>query len=279
MAPRTRRKINRRAWVWLVAAILVCRAVLAGETIENARPMAGEAVFPVDETLSYSISWAGIHCGHMEITSFVDSGPDGDLVYRIVVLSRTTKFFDGIYRVRSRLDSYFDPRRMTSIRYEEHSLEKKKRKDDVWTVDLEANELVRTKNGETNRFPIEVERANDPLAFIYRLRTMDTAVGEEFTLGLMTSKGAVETVARATKHKKVRTKMGKCDAVAVIPEPRDEMMFSKSGSMVVWIDRAEPKRPCKIEFDLAFGKLVASLKSARSAADVDVGADWEHWGD
>ncbi len=56
-------------------------------------------------------------------------------------------------------------------------------------------------------------------------------------------------------------------------------MFSKSGSMVVWIDRAEPKRPCKIEFDLSFGKLVASLKKAGSAPGDDFGADWEHWGD
>ena len=53
------------------------------------------------------------------------------------------------------------------------------------------------------------------------------------------------------------------------PEPRDEMMFSKSGSMVVWIDREEPNRPCRIEFDLSFGTLVASLKSAAAGGRAD----------
>ena len=66
---------------------------------------------------------------------------------------------------------------------------------------------------------------NDPLAFIYRLRMMDTGIGHETVLGLMTSRGAVETVARVTGHKKIKTKMGKCDAASVVPEPRDEMML------------------------------------------------------
>lgn len=279
MVLRIRPLINRRAWMWLVTSILVCGVGFAGETGENPTTAEGETVFPVDEKLLYSISWMGVHCGHMEIGSFVENGPDGEPMYRITVLTRTTKFFDGIHRVRSRLDSFFDPRLMSSVRYEEHSVEKKKRKDETWLVDLEAKEVVRTKNGETTSIPVEVDRAYDPLAFIFRLRTMDTEVGEEITLGLMTSKGAVETVVRATEHKRVRTKMGKCDAVAVIPEPRDEMMFSKSGSMVVWIDRSEPKRPCKIEFDLSFGKLVASLKETGPAPADDFGADWEHWGD
>jgi hypothetical protein len=247
----------------------------AGRALE-ADPI--EEVFPVGERLSYAVSWMGIHCGEMEITSFVENDPERGAVYRIVVLMRTTRFFDGIYRVRSRLDSFVDPIRMSSFRYEEHSLEKKRRKDEVWVVDRAAREVVRTKNGETTRIPIEIEQAFDPLAFVFRLRTFDVDEGEEMVLGLMTSKGAVETVARATTRKTVRSKMGPCDAVGVVPEPRDRMMFSKSGSMVVWIDRSVPHRPCRLEFDLSFGKLVASLRShgpAHGGAEIE---PWESWG-
>jgi len=276
---RIRRSIDRQAWICFFALILACRVVFAGEGAENEAPTNPDVVYPVGERLSYAISWMGIHCGEMEITSFVDTEAVGGPIYRIVVLARTTKFFDGVYRLRSRLDSYFDPRRMTSIRYEERSIERKKRKTEVWLVDLENQEVVRTKNGNETRIPIEVERANDPLAFIFRLRTMSTEIGHETAIGLMTSKGALDTVARVTKHKKIRTKMGKCDAAAVIPEPRDEIMFSKSGSMVVWIDRHEPHRPCKIEFDLSFGTLSASLRSAEVAPEGGVGENWENWGD
>ena len=89
----------------------------------------------------------------------------------------------------------------------------------------------------------------------------------------------VEIVARATEVKTIKTKMGKVDAVAVIPEPGDETKLKKSGSLVVWIDRVEPHRPCKIEFDLAFGKLVASLRTAETVPVGNVGDDWQHWGE
>jgi hypothetical protein len=276
MGPRVRKSVGGRG-AFLVVLALICPPMPGAEPEPPRSPPAGTP-YPFNEQLTYAVSWAGIHCGEMEITSFRERDSGGDATYRIVVLIRTTRFFDGIYRVRSRLDSYVDPVLMSSVRYEERSVEKKKRKEDVWVVDLENNQVIRTKNGNESRIPIEVDRAFDPLAFIYRLRAMETEVGEERLLGLMTSKGAVETVVKATRGKEVRTKMGKCDAVAMVPQPRDEMMFSKSGGMVVWIDRAPPHRPCRIEFDLSFGKLVASLREASSATAADVFEDWENWG-
>ncbi len=275
------RPLKLRVWLCIAASILTCQLALGADGAGSEPQKAAETpiVFPINERLSYAISWSGVHCGEMQITSYIDKEAAGGPIHRIVVLTRTTKFFDGIYRLRSRLDSYFDPRRMTSIRYDENSREKKRRKSETWIVDLEAMEIVRTKNGEETRLPIDVDRANDPLAFIYRLRAMDTEIGQENVLGLMTSKGAVETVARVTGHKKIKTKMGKCDAASVVPEPRDEMMFSKSGSMVVWIDRQAPHRPCKIEFDLSFGSLTASLRNAEEVAEGGVTTDWESWGD
>ena len=279
MGLRFQRLIDRRAWIFLFALVLVCRIAFAGDNDGSDVTTAGNANDPVGERLTYAISWMGIHCGEMEITSFVDNSIPDAPINRIVGLARTTRFFDGIYRLRSRLDSHFDPHLMTSIRFEEHSIEKKKRKDEVWLVDTQANEVLWTKNGETTIVPVEVDRAYDPLAFIARLRTMKTEVGEETMLGLMTSDGVVEIVARATKVKTIKTKMGKVDAVAVIPEPGDETKLKKSGSLVVWIDRVEPHRPCKIEFDLAFGKLVASLRTAETVPVGNVGEDWEHWGE
>ena len=274
-------KIPQFMVVWAIC-VAGLSMILPGAPAAASEPPSGETdviPYPVNEKLTYAVSWMGIRCGQMEIVSFTEPTPGGKLSYRIVVLMRTSRFFDGIYRVRSRLDSFLDPVLMSSVRYEERSLEKKKRKEDIWVVDIEERVVVRTKNGDVSEIPIEVDRAFDPLAFIFRLRTIDPEVGGEKVLGLMTSRGAVETVVRTKERKKVRTKMGKCDAVAMVPEPRDEMMFSKSGSMVVWIDREEPNRPCRIEFDLPFGTLVASLQSAAAGGRDDVVEDWENWGE
>jgi len=278
MAP-IRKKPSVR-WLILTAALLVvCRAAPA---IEDERAV--RVTDPGDqprhhERLSYTVSWAGIRCGMLEITSFRETDPEGEAIDRVAVLMRTTRFFDGIYRVRSRLDSFFDPDLMSSVRYEEQSLEKKKRKNEVWVVDHEEGEVVRTKNGNTSQIPFDGSSVLDPLAFIFRLRSKGPEVGSETSFNLMTSKGAVEAVVRATKQKLFKTKAGPCHATAMVPEVSDAILFSKSGKMVVWVDRAAPHRPCRIEIDLSFGKLVASLNaSADVAGDVEI-EDWETWGE
>jgi hypothetical protein len=276
VAPRDRYRLLAAIAIALPLTALAGAPEVGGT--ESARPSdVGERPFPVGERLTYAVSWVGIRCGSMEIVSFVDRSAQDHPIYRIVVFARTSRFFDGIYRVRSRLDSFFDPVRMSSVRYEERGLEKKKRKDEIWLVDDRASEVIRTKNGETTRIPIDVERAFDPLAFIFRLRTMPLDLGQVMTLGLMTSRGVAETDARVTELKDVKTKRGRCDAASVVPEPRDKMMFSKSGAMWVWLERADPHRPCKIEFDLSFGKLVASLEEVEEIDTVDVESEWAAW--
>lgn len=278
MAPN--RRTSSIPWLILAAALLVvCRVVPATENKEAVRVVDDGAEAPHHERLSYSVSWAGIRCGKLQITSFRETGPGDETIERIAVLMRTSKFFDGIYRVRSRLDSFFDPDLMSSVRYEEQSQEKKKRKSEVWVVDHEAGEVVRTKNGETSRILFDGSGVLDPLKFILLLRTMGLDVGTETAFDLMTSKGSVRAVVRATKHKQMKTKAGPCDATAFVPEVRDAMMFSNSGGMVVWIDRAAPHRPCRIEFDLAFGKLVANLNAFEVVSDGVEIEDWETWGE
>ncbi|MCU0304283.1 MAG: DUF3108 domain-containing protein [Thermoanaerobaculales bacterium] len=267
MVPQTRRRA-------FFVVILMAAAGLVGA--EQPAAQDGDP-YPIGERLSYSVWWMGMHCGEMEISSWREPATEGPPTIRITVLARTTPFFDGVYRVRSRLDSFVDPVRGASFRYEEHSTEKKRTKNDVWVVSEDRTRIVRTRDGETTVIPVEVEDAFDPLAFIFRLRTIGLEPGTEQTLGLMTSRGAVETVARVTERDRVKTPAGRCDAVAIVPEPRDRMMFSKSGSMIVWVDRAAPHRPCRIEFDLAFGKLSARLRSVE-AADGEI-ADWRTWGD
>lgn len=272
---------STRAHRWPRLARAASTAILAVAAAGAAEVPAPAATvpepFPVGEQLSYAVSWMGIHCGRMDILSFAEPRAEGAPTYRIVVFARTTKFFDGINKVRTRLDSFFDPVAMTSVRYEERSLEKKRRKQETWIFDVETGSVSRTKNGEVSTIEVGAERAYDPLAFIFRLRETAGEVGDSAVLALMTSKGAVETVARTTEAREVRTKLGRCDAVAVVPEPQDRMLFSKSGAMVVWVETDPPHRPCRIEFDLSFGKLVANLAGVEALEGPELPPEWAQW--
>ena len=71
----------------IAASILACHLAVGADgagSDQPARRSEAPMVFPVDERLSYAISWSGIHCGEMEITSYIDKEAAGraDLSHR-----------------------------------------------------------------------------------------------------------------------------------------------------------------------------------------------------
>lgn len=242
-------------------AVLVLAAgllVSAGDLRRDAAP-AVPNVIPLDEVMRYGVSWAGIHCGAMTLESSVEQTEDGRL-FHIVMTARTSKFFDGIHRVRSRIESVFSEARMSSVSYHENSTERKKVKDSLWVVDFDNRRVVRTEDGDEREIPIDSRQVYDPLAFIYRVRLLVDKPGDEVTLTMVTGDGDADTVAEVVEKKTISTPFGKREALRIVPRPEDEMLFSKKGSMSIWVSTDEARIPYRIEFDLSFGKLVAKLR-------------------
>jgi hypothetical protein len=214
--------------------------------------------FPLDERLSFKVSWMGIHCGTMTLESFAEEG-DNDTTFHIVMTASSSKFFDGVHRVRSRIESWFSGNRMSSVRYHYVSHEKKKNYDDLYLLDLDKGEVKRIKNGEDKSFAMDGDHVHDPLAYLYRLRVLAEEQGDNISLALVTTKGALETNARVVERRRIKTPFGKRDALRVVPEPKDSMLFSRSGKMTVWVGADDQHLPYRVVFDLSFGKLTAKL--------------------
>jgi hypothetical protein len=251
---------HRTATRTIFAVLLVACGATASVALDDPVRTVTEPAppFPVDELLSYKVSWMGLRCGTMTLESFAEPGDDGT-TYRIVMTARSSKFFDGVYRVRSRIDSWFSGADMSSIRYHYVSEEKKKSQDDLYEFDLDAGQIRRTKNGEHSEFAIEGDHVHDPLAYLYRLRLLAGESGDQMSLVLATTKGALDTTATVVERKRIKTRFGRQEALRVVPEPKDGMLFSKSGRMAVWVGADERALPYRVIFDLSFGKLVAKL--------------------
>jgi hypothetical protein len=205
------------------------------------------------------VSFAGIHCGTMTLQSFAETTPEGEVV-RIVMTARSSSFFDGIYKVRSRIESTFSTTRMSSTRYHEHSTEKKKTNDKLYIVEFDKSRVRRIENDEERIIPISSDRVFDPLAFLWRARMLLDQPGDSVTLTMVTSDGDLDTIAEVMEQKRIKTPFGKRDAIRVVPRPKDEMLFSKKGSMNVYLSTDDARVPYRIEFVLSFGKLTAKLK-------------------
>lgn len=214
---------------------------------------------PIDSLMHYGVSYAGVHCGSLTLESFVEDSGDGP-IYRIVMTARTSKFFDGIYKVRSRIESVYSASRMSSTRYHEHSVEKRKVKDKLYVVEFDESRVRRVEGDEEKLIPITSDQVYDPLSFLYRARLLVAEPGDEIILNMVTDHGDVATVAEAVETKTISTPFGRREALLVVPRPADEEMFSKKGTMNVWLSTDDRRIPYRIEFDLSFGRLVAKLK-------------------
>lgn len=219
-----------------------------------------KAPIPIDDVMRYSVSFAGIHCGTMTLQSFLDETSVDDPIYKIVMTARTSKFFDSIYKVRTRIESSYSLNRMSSIRYHEHSEEKKKVKDKLYVVDFGGSQVRRIENGEEEIIPITTQHVYDPLSFLYRVRSLVSEPGDHVTLDMMTTGGDLATVAEVTGLDRISTPFGKREAIQVVPRPANEVIFSKEGTMSVWLSHDDQRIPYQVEFELDFGRLVAKLK-------------------
>jgi len=248
---------------WLLTSAVfwvVCLTVGPTWAQEAISQPASEPPFPLGQRLTYNIRFMGVHCGAMTLESFA-SEEGGETLYNVVMTARSSRFFDGIYRVRARIESWYSAESMSTVRYHNIRNEKKGHTDDLFELDLEAGEIVRTKNGNQELLTFEATGGvYDPLAYLYKLRTMVGKPVDELALTLMTSDGAVETIADVVEKKQISTALGKREAVRVVPRPKDEMLFAKKGKLSVWYGTGETGIPYRVVFDLAFGKLTAKLK-------------------
>lgn len=224
--------------------------------------------FPLDNVLIYAVTWMKMRCGTMTLHSYgpVDDGADGS-TYRIVLTASSGRFFDRVYRVRARLESWYDAELMSSVRYRDISLEKNEHKREVYDLDLASGTVMRTKDDETRTFTIEPGSVHDPLAYVYRLRALAEEPGERITLRLVTSKTALDTAAWVAERREIRTPFGRREVFKVHPGLDNDMLFSKQGKVVLWIGTDPARTPYKISFDLAFGKLVARLIAIDTPAE------------
>jgi hypothetical protein len=214
--------------------------------------------FSLDGPFAYSVEYLGVTCGHMTLESRLEEYR-GRPAYHVVMTARNSRFFNKIYRVDGRIDSWVDPETMTTIAYESDITEKGKRKIRRYDVDREKGVITADRYGKVTTIPYDGGPALDPLAFVYRGRRLADGQGTRFSLNLMTDKGVIDTESLVGERKKFRTYDGKRELQRVQPMTEDGEMFSKKGEFIYWIDPGPTRTLYRLDFKLGFGRLLAKL--------------------
>lgn len=240
------------------AAAAATGFVLRAE-LQAASPVDSGYELPIDGPYAYSVEYLGITCGHMTLESRIESY-EGRRAYHIIMTARNSKFFNKIYRVDGRIESWVDAETMTTIAYESDLTKKGERQIRRYHIDLEERVATAERHGEITTVPYEGGPALDPLAYVYRGRKLAGAEGTRFSINLLTDKGVFDTVSEVGERKTFRTFDGKRELQRVQPITANGEMFSEKGEFVYWIDPGPEKTLYRLDFKLGFGRLLAKLK-------------------
>jgi hypothetical protein len=247
---------------WLAAVAVAGITAAAAIAMLRAEQQSSAALkpppFPIDALSHYKVEFLGVTCGQMTLESRLENR-DGRPAYHVVMTARNSKFFNKIYRVDGRIESWVDAETMTTLVYESDITEKGERGIKRYTIDRSRGVVIAEEDGTTEEIPYEGEGGLDPLAYIYRSRVLAGATGTTFSLRLLTDKGAVGTVSRVVEARLMKTFEGRRPLLKIQPETADNEMFSRKGEFVYWVDPGPERTLHLIDFKLGFGRLTAKL--------------------
>ena len=153
----------RPGWFLLSAFLLT----LAPAPAAFAQPkLDGRPAF-IGETLRYAMSVLGASGGELTLSA-KETQLDGRPAYKFELSAISNDFLSKIFLVRDYLASWIDPKTFRSLRFEKHTVEGKRVRDDLIEFDYEKKLAYR--DGK----PIGIEESTlDSLSSLYYIRLLD----------------------------------------------------------------------------------------------------------
>jgi len=212
------------------------------------------------ESLRFSVNYGFVNAGaaYLEVPSVKEW--NGHAVYTLVARAESNRFFSGIYKVRNRIESYWDSTGHFSRRYSENRREGKHRAQSEIVFDYGKQE-ARYQDGKT--FPIKAE-VQDALSSFYFTRTQALPLGGSVFFDYHASRKSVPMEVKILGREKVETPAGKFLCVVVEPILKAGGIFKNKGRLVIWLTDDERRMPVLMKSKVMIGSISATLVEAKS---------------
>lgn len=180
---------------------------------------------------------------------------EGRPAYKFEMSALSNDVLSKFFLVRDYLVSWADPATFRSLRFEKHTVEGKRVRDERIEFDYERGYAV---NGD-ERVPIEGTTL-DALSSVYYLRTLDLEGETPIELRVVSRENSTLRLERQGRER-VKTPAGTFQTIRVEPKTTGDSLIGKGKSLVLWLTDDERKVPVQIKSRLKFGTLVGRLKS------------------
>lgn len=238
---------------------------------DYAGPLANQ-LLPIGERLIYDIDWGLFHVATSELEIAPPKKVGGEPATHLIMVTRTNRFADAIFKIRDELHSYVSPDFKRSYYYTQR-VSGSNEKDARVVFDWKAGVAQRTDWGKPwiENLPLTGD-VLDPLGITFAFRIRQIGVGETLFISSTDGKTLLPVEIRILKREKVKTALGTFDCYLVVPETGQlKGVFEKSpeASIHIWFEVHPPYVLTKLKSKVAVGSFEAKLReiSGPGAAD------------
>ena len=231
----------------VLLALSFSSAALAQPKLEGRPPFLGE-------TLRFAISVLGASGGELTLSA-KETQLDGRPAYKFELSAISGEFLSKIFLVRDYLASWVDPKTFRSLRFEKHTVEGKRVRDDL--IEFDYARKIATRDGK----PIAIEENTlDSLSSVYYIRLLDLDHPEPIPLTVVSKKLFPLSVI-VQGRETLKTPAGTFKTIRVEPRSEDGGLIGKGRNLVLWLTDDERKMPVQIKSKLKVGTLLGKLKA------------------
>jgi hypothetical protein len=215
--------------------------------------------FRTGESLRFTVQYGFIHAGSawLEVPDVHDWC--GHPVYRLVARAESNAFFSRFYRVRNRIESFWDVSGGFSRRYIENRREGKYRQQNDIVFDADRNQAVYS---DGSVFPVP-PHVQDALSSFYFTRTQPLPLGGSIVFHYHASKKSQPLMVKVLGRERVTTPAGTFDCIAIEPILKAGGVFKSSGRLVVWLTDDSRRMPVLMKSKVVIGSVSVVLAEVK----------------
>lgn len=247
-------KIIPRGLIRHFILFLFCIICLTFANISfSAEAPRGAIPFHIGEKLTYNGRWGVIPAGQLTLEVLPKETINGVESYHFVMITKTSKLVDLIYKIREKQDSFVDTGMKHSVYYKKKT-ESEHPRDEYIKFDWEKLTATYTNFGETRK-PINIPPGTfDPLSLFYILRYHDLKENTEIIVPMTDGNLNIEVRAIVGKRDKVEIAGKNYETIEITPNmmmidklDKDKVVKkSDHPELKVWVTADDRKIPLKI---------------------------------
>jgi hypothetical protein len=218
------------------------------------------------EKLTFNVKYGIISAAEATLearTSVYQGAP----VWYLSTNARTHSFFDKFFRVRDRVESWWDKESLLPYKFAKNLQEGRYRQHRVHIYDHPRGKTTyqRWSFGESRFNNSEMDMpidSQDILSAFYWVRNQDLVVGESVQVNITADGRNMPTEVLVHRAERIKSIFGDVECLVIEPQLQGEAIFKQTGNIYIWVTNDEYKIPLKLESKVSFGSFTATLVSA-----------------